>query len=340
MTTMRTRASKGSELTHGELDANFDRDVDVKTTTYAALVSDNRTTLECNHASTPFTVTLGDAATMAAAETGDYEVTIANIGAAAVTVARAGTDTIDGVATSIVLAQYSSVTLKVNAATDGYNSIGRGLGGLTSTVAELNILDGVTSTAAELNYNDITTLGTTEASKVVTTDGSGDINHAGSTIFADGEGVDFSSYTDGSIAGTTTSQVLVDYEEGDWVPVLSDGTNDATMTASTKGLYTKTGRAVHLTATVNTSSLGSVSGNLRITGLPYDAHSTAGASAGVCSNVTGFAITAGENISVTISNNGSWLVLNISNATTGTNVLQESEWTADGFIRLGITYSV
>lgn len=155
MSTLTTRSSKGSELSHNELDANFKRTVSQKTTTYACLVSDNRSVIEGLHASTPFTVTLGDANTMDAADTGDYEVTIANIGAAAVTVARAGTDTIEGVATSIVLQQYSSITLKVNAAGDGYNSVARGgLGGLTSTVAELNILDGVTSTATELNLND------------------------------------------------------------------------------------------------------------------------------------------------------------------------------------------
>ena len=45
--------------------------------------------------------------------------------------------------------------------------------GITSTAAELNILDGVTATAAELNYNDITTLGTSQASKVVTADSNG-----------------------------------------------------------------------------------------------------------------------------------------------------------------------
>ena len=39
---------------------------------------------------------------------------------------------------------------------------------MTATEAELNILDGVTSTTAELNYNDITTLGTWEAGKVLT----------------------------------------------------------------------------------------------------------------------------------------------------------------------------
>ena len=46
---------------------------------------------------------------------------------------------------------------------------------VTSTAAELNILDGVTATAAEINYNDITTLGTSQASKVVTADANGDV---------------------------------------------------------------------------------------------------------------------------------------------------------------------
>ena len=146
MTTLTTRGTKGSELTHNELDANFDQDVKVKTTTYACLVSDNRSVIECNHATVPFTVTLGDAATMAAADTGDYEVTIANIGAAAVTVARAGSDTIDGAATSLVLRQYSSVTLKVNAATDGYNTVARG--------ALTGIDDKATSTAITIDSSE------------------------------------------------------------------------------------------------------------------------------------------------------------------------------------------
>jgi len=126
MTTLRTRASKGLELTHSELDANFVRDVKPKTTTYACLVSDNRSVIECSHATTAFTVTLGDAATMAAAETGEYEVTIININAAVVTVARAGSDTINGVATSLTLNQWDSVTLKVNNAENGYNVVSKG----------------------------------------------------------------------------------------------------------------------------------------------------------------------------------------------------------------------
>jgi hypothetical protein len=47
------------------------------------------------------------------------------------------------------------------------------LDGVTSTSAEINLLDGVTATTAELNYLDVTTLGTTEASKAVTADANG-----------------------------------------------------------------------------------------------------------------------------------------------------------------------
>jgi len=47
------------------------------------------------------------------------------------------------------------------------------LDGVTATTAELNILDGVTATTAEINYLDITTLGLTEASKAATADANG-----------------------------------------------------------------------------------------------------------------------------------------------------------------------
>lgn len=56
------------------------------------------------------------------------------------------------------------------------------LDGVTSTAAELNILDGVTATTAELNYNDITTLGTSQASKVVTADGNGDVKFSNAIV--------------------------------------------------------------------------------------------------------------------------------------------------------------
>ena len=56
----------------------------------------------------------------------------------------------------------------------------------------------VTSTAAELNYNDITTLGTSEASKVVTVNASGDLIIPDSDKFQFGTGLDMTLYHDGT----------------------------------------------------------------------------------------------------------------------------------------------
>jgi hypothetical protein len=52
------------------------------------------------------------------------------------------------------------------------------LDGVTATATELNLIDGYTGTTAELNYNDVSTVGTVEASKTVTADASGTVNHA------------------------------------------------------------------------------------------------------------------------------------------------------------------
>jgi hypothetical protein len=87
------------------------------------------------------------------------------------------------------------------------------LDGVTATAAEINILDGVTATAAELNYNDITTLGTVEASKTVTADASGDVLFPDGYKAIFGAGSDLQIYHDGSHSfisdqGTGNLQVL------------------------------------------------------------------------------------------------------------------------------------
>jgi hypothetical protein len=62
---------------------------------------------------------------------------------------------------------------------DGTNGLKLAGSIVTSTAAELNILDGVTATATELNYLAGVTLGTSSASKVVTADSSGNVTLAG-----------------------------------------------------------------------------------------------------------------------------------------------------------------
>ena len=61
---------------------------------------------------------------------------------------------------------------------DGSNGLKLGGTLVTATATELNLIDGYTGTTAELNYNDVTTAGTVEASKTVTADASGVVNHA------------------------------------------------------------------------------------------------------------------------------------------------------------------
>ena len=61
-------------------------------------------------------------------------------------------------------------TGEVNIAAGNLNYAGTAV---TATGAELNKLSGVTATATEINYLDITTLGTSQASKVVTSDANG-----------------------------------------------------------------------------------------------------------------------------------------------------------------------
>lgn len=57
-------------------------------------------------------------------------------------------------------------------------------GTVSADHSELSILDGVTATAAELNYVDVTAPGTTEASKAVVADASGNVTFAGSVTFS------------------------------------------------------------------------------------------------------------------------------------------------------------
>jgi len=77
---------------------------------------------------------------------------------------------------SVILSQGSGATVTV---ADGDSAIvyadGAGAGAAVSQISTSTTLAdlGVTATAAELNYNDITTLGTSQASKVVTTDANG-----------------------------------------------------------------------------------------------------------------------------------------------------------------------
>ena len=159
-------------------------------------------------------------------------------------------------------------------------------------------------------------------------------------VAADGKGIDFSALTDGSVDGTTTSQILLDYEEGTWTPILSDGTNDATHTVQ-NGTYTKIGRMVHVKCRIVITSLGSASGALRVEGLPYtslaltNTHSTVNVGYGANLNIT-----AGDSLSGFIADNNAFITLQIWNAAGGVSNMTDTLWSSDGQVMLEATYYV
>ena len=85
-----------------------------------------------------------------------------------------------------------------------------------------------------------------------------------------GKGIDFSATSDGS--GTMTSEVLDDYEEGTWTPVVADAASAGNLATSVHtGSYTKVGRVVtaHLKL-LNIDTTGLTATNvLYVQGLPY-----------------------------------------------------------------------
>jgi hypothetical protein len=88
-------------------------------------------------------------------------------------------------------------------------------------------------------------------------------------IGTSGKGIDFSA-----TSGTGTSELLNDYEEGDWTPDLTVGfTVVGALTVS--GTYTKIGRTVFVRGTIQAAtSLTSAGGNTRITGFPFTSTSS------------------------------------------------------------------
>jgi hypothetical protein len=88
-------------------------------------------------------------------------------------------------------------------------------------------------------------------------------------IGTSGKGIDFSA-----TAGTGTSELLADYEEGTWTGTLRGSSAAPTTPVTATFLYTKIGRQVYVNFFFDTVNLTGASGNLQITGLPYTSASS------------------------------------------------------------------
>jgi hypothetical protein len=103
----------------------------------------------------------------------------------------------------------------------------------------------------------------------------GDVSvSTGNVVMSNGKGIDFSA-----TAGTGTSEILNDYEEGTWTPtvVAETGTIGATVVNSAN--YTKVGRLVSVTFDITITSAGTGTAGLKVS-LPFSP-SVAGNTCGV-----------------------------------------------------------
>ena len=86
----------------------------------------------------------------------------------------------------------------------------------------------------------------------------------GNLVFStSGKGIDFSATANSS--GTMSSELLDDYEEGNWTP----GISGRTVTGSPAGVYTKIGREVTCYFEVNGLNSGITGTDIQMTGLPF-----------------------------------------------------------------------
>jgi hypothetical protein len=111
----------------------------------------------------------------------------------------------------------------------GYLQAANNLSDVASAATALTNL-GLTATAAEINYNDITTLGTVEANKTVTADGSGEIT------VPDDKKIIFGTDSDASIKydETTSDRLLVEGAQVEFAKSVLGSTNtNASVTGST-----------------------------------------------------------------------------------------------------------
>ena len=98
-------------------------------------------------------------------------------------------------------------------------------------------------------------------------DTSSNLNVTGNVVMStSGKGIDFSA-----TPGTGTSELLADYEEGTWTPSLTGGTSgSATSGGNTYGNYTKVGRLVTLNFVITISAVSTLTGNVKLSGLPFN----------------------------------------------------------------------
>tara|TARA_R110000851_G_scaffold88851_1_gene193874 strand:- start:1487 stop:2353 length:867 start_codon:yes stop_codon:yes gene_type:complete len=159
-------------------------------------------------------------------------------------------------ALDVVGANKDAIRIRSTVASNQYYQVGRNQ---STGLLELK--------GSEATYNGYLFKGPSSDLMEITAAGNVSVSTGNLVIGTSGKGIDFSA-----TAGTGTSELLDDYEEGTWTPVLADasaGGNVATGTFA--GTYVKIGKQVTLNCTLTNITTSGMTGgnNLYIRGLPF-----------------------------------------------------------------------
>ena len=138
-------------------------------------------------------------------------------------------------------------------------------------------IESLTTEAWDASNNDAdllfyTTSGNASTTEKVRIDSSGDveIKTGNLKIGTSGKGINFDAY---ATSGNPSSNLLDDYEEGTWTPVLKSGSNTISQTGGTNtAVYTKIGNLVTVDWSFSgVETAGTLAANTQIDGLPFTA---------------------------------------------------------------------
>jgi hypothetical protein len=133
----------------------------------------------------------------------------------------------------------------------------------TASITSFNNITGYTASGATGTTSTNLVFSTSPA--ITTPSVTGDLTMStGNVVMSNGKGIDFSA-----TPGTGTSELLADYEEGDWTPTMTSASGTLTVTASS-GTYTKIGRFVHFCCSITFDTDATVgTSDLTVGALPF-----------------------------------------------------------------------
>ena len=195
------------------------------------------------------------------AKIGDTNIQSADIAAGAVTSAKLDTN-IDIAGTLDVT---STTTLDSTLAVAGHGSIGNaGTVDGTRALTVVGATDG-TGSSIIVGYNSSLSSKFSVRDDGYTTIGAG-MNVQGNITVATGSGIDFSGNAN---ASGMTSELLDDYEEGTWTPIINDASYGDITTTTNHATYTKIGNLVYLDFYLTRNDSASATSTMYITNLPF-----------------------------------------------------------------------